>query len=1234
MGKVFRRLVCFFLGLVIGAVATVGGVATSIYYMYGNITVQDLTNGNTENLGDINDYSIEDIIALLLDATKSPDDYTLRDLENKYGMDIQSILEKILGSGLITDEKINEGYLDDLKSISLFSLFSSDGVMGFLNNVSVGAILFFVPDNIISAQERSKLRKYTIGQLIETDEYTGQLGLFGALRDLTVGGLLNGMFKYDPVSGKYVTADGSDSPLNLIANIKLGAIIDTFVTGTSDLANEIVAGGLSSIGELTVGEVLSYVLGKSEIVERIDGLFNGMRIRELFSQDENGNYKFSPINLTDNVKIGGLLGYTYDDENGIWLDKDGKPAKGLLQALASFDATKLYLAITTGDGDVAKIVKNVLLSIGNLKIGDILETLGFEIGEDGYYTNGSLTLKSQLISSLANISIEDIVGEDDFNAKQVLHNLLNSISDYCGDLTIGEGVGELFGIIPDGNGGYKYEDSSKGEINYAVQRILDVKFADITDALAADPIDKALLIDMLRKPLEGVSVGDVLGYTKQGGVWLDAKGNEVSPILGVVADIEFSGLFAILDGDATVSAILEKFAPELSLGQVATAVIPDLTEDDGTYYFKGEAFTDGLSTVLGLKVWQIVSGFEKDGEFDLLSALKDVKVGELLDMKYDEESDLWCFDLIGGARYFTGAINKILGYKLGELLSPSDEYSLNYFLSDLKKITIGGIASTILGYKEIDGEVVNVNGGNVNPNLARLIKSTLSVGDIIDAITGKSQIDILGSVAEIFGDIRIGDLVQIFISEMYEGTDNDGSPVWYRNGTDKFIYILSDLFFVSVQDITNVTKANDVKGKILKAVEVVFGKEHDFERYLSAINGINKKSLYNTLKNEKIYDFVSGILSDDALGYIKEFVGDVYIGNIVDLFMPAYIGAYSPLYDCEWYRSSTEIYVEILNDLFSVKISDIFEVIDAEGVDGKILKAVEVVFGKENIFERYLWDVKYFAENDDVFGALLGEKVYDFAKGIIGDDRLDYLKQLFGEVYIGNIVALFTPATLKNGNWYRDEENVYIEILSDLFSVQINDIFDVIDAEGVEGKILKAVDVIFGDNEFARYLSDIDFIREKGIFNALLDEKVANFVRSVIGDDRVEYLKGLLGNIYIGEIVDLFARAELGGDGLWYTDPDTAYIEILSDIFSVKINDIFDVIDAEGVDGKIRKAVAVIFGEYTFGRYLGSIDYVGDKDFFNALLNEEVYNFVDKLLGDDRLDYLKELFGETYIGDS
>ena len=43
MSKIFKRLLCALLGMIIGMVSTLGAVAATVYYTYGKLTVGDIS---------------------------------------------------------------------------------------------------------------------------------------------------------------------------------------------------------------------------------------------------------------------------------------------------------------------------------------------------------------------------------------------------------------------------------------------------------------------------------------------------------------------------------------------------------------------------------------------------------------------------------------------------------------------------------------------------------------------------------------------------------------------------------------------------------------------------------------------------------------------------------------------------------------------------------------------------------------------------------------------------------------------------------------------------------------------------------------------------------------------------------------------------------------------------------------------------------------------------------------
>ena len=70
-----------------GISATVGGLATSVYYLYGNMTVADVLPEDKDlqdALGDMKDMSAEDFVGLMRRWLDAPDSFDISDLEAKY----------------------------------------------------------------------------------------------------------------------------------------------------------------------------------------------------------------------------------------------------------------------------------------------------------------------------------------------------------------------------------------------------------------------------------------------------------------------------------------------------------------------------------------------------------------------------------------------------------------------------------------------------------------------------------------------------------------------------------------------------------------------------------------------------------------------------------------------------------------------------------------------------------------------------------------------------------------------------------------------------------------------------------------------------------------------------------------------------------------------------------------------------------------------------------------------
>ena len=504
MSKLFKRLMCLLLGIVIGISATVGSIATSVYYLYGNVTVTDILPDDKDRLkdmlGDIGNYSAEDIVALFSKAIKAPENYTIADLERDYGLNLVDLINQVAGKNVIdTDDPDNKPYIDDLKSISLFALLSGQtNFNAFLSDIPLGALLSFIPaETILDKEQREKLRKYSVGSLLATDENTNLPVALDALSDLTVGGVLTNA--YEKVGNEYRAKEGQPQSLNLVANIKLGGFLSP-LTGKTTFGDELVGGGLSSIGALTLGDLYRKIGGENseELAGRLDGFLtdadgNPVKIRDLFAKDisdGNDHYRFVLDKLLDSIKLGTFIGFSRKD--GKWVSTDGEgndtEVTGLLSFLADLNITDLYHALTDS-GSTSDRIHRIILVFGDLTVGHVFETLGFKRDERGKWTKPDGTeFKSELAEKLLDFSVRDIFGDEDqeLTGTQVRLNIVGAVSGLCGDMTLGEGIGELFGIESAREGNNVVYTKNGTRVNSALGRLFDIKIRDIARHIGID----------------------------------------------------------------------------------------------------------------------------------------------------------------------------------------------------------------------------------------------------------------------------------------------------------------------------------------------------------------------------------------------------------------------------------------------------------------------------------------------------------------------------------------------------------------------------------------------------------------------------------------------------------------------------------------------------------------------------------------------------------------------------
>lgn len=684
MSKIFKRLLCALLGMIIGMVSTLGAVAATVYYTYGNLTVGDVSgNKYKDALGDLNSFSVEDIIGLAIKGGKAPENYTFADLEKDYGFDLVAFINQ-LGGGeeeVISTAESNQKYIDDLKKTSVFALFNGDGFQKFMNNLSYGAVLSFIPaSQVFSEQERLKLRRYTLGEMNQKDA-EGQTGLVKALRNVRVGGVLPRIFDYDEQTDKYSVKDGFYKGLNVIANVELDSFID-IVNKKSDWATEICEGGLSSVGKLSVSEILKLCQVPDSVAKHIVSLVGDLKARDLFVKNDEGKYAFKADNLYDNIKVGGALGLEYRDD-GLWYTSSGEAAKGIFQTVASVNLKSLIHAFTDKDNnDALSMARKVALVFGNFSVGNALEMVGYTKGEDGAYTNkNGEEPKMAILSVLSDLKINDVLyGSEAMTWGRIRFKLMSAVKSALiekgkADMTVGEAFGGIIGIKAERADGKVTFTSKNGEkLNTAFVKMLETPVMDYVDAFGQETFEKAKVLAFVNTLMGDIKLGYFVGANDASGKWLDkngaAVGEKYAKIYGItVSDI----LVPIMNGEKNpLQLIVNILGPSSTVGEYVAPLIGVKQTESGEWDYADiklsqlKRFKFAFNKVFNLTLDNFTS--VDKAKTALKDAFRHARLGELAGYTRNDESGAWNFNN-SQLKRFSAVIYKLFDIELKDCTS-------------------------------------------------------------------------------------------------------------------------------------------------------------------------------------------------------------------------------------------------------------------------------------------------------------------------------------------------------------------------------------------------------------------------------------------------------------------------------------------------------------------------------------------------------------------------------------
>ena len=1113
MSKLFKRLLCLLLGFIMGISATVGGLATSVYYLYGNMTVADVLPEDKDlqdALGDMKDMSAEDFVGLMRRWLDAPDSFDISDLESKYGFSTVDLVNKLAGGSSDPDDEKNvikkteenQPYIDDLKSVSIFSLLSGKvGFKDFMADVPAGAVLAFIPsDTVLDGAQREKLRKYSLGQLISTDEVKNQPGILTALSDLTFGGILPGVFEKN--GGVYTVKEGKPQALNLLANIRFGGIFDV-VTGSSDIGTELVEGGLSPIGEMKVGDFL-IDLGVSkegdELPGKLNAIFDEMQIRDLFEKDVTTNkYKFVIDRLLDRVEIGSIMGYT-KKENGTWVQKSGDEeteVNGLLGYLANLNLTDVYHAFAD-EGTVEQKIHNFLLVFGDLSVGDILETFKYTKDENGVWKkpNGE-PVQSELLKSLMDFTIEDVVGDKDseLTGKQIRLNVVAAISKLAGDdLTVAKGLGELFKLKFDEDGnpvkdenGY-YLDENGESVGVFKTRLFDIKFKDLAVAFGGDKIELDAIYGVFEESLGGVTLGNVLGMTYSDGSWKNKDGGEITGIVSLLYDIRFGGVFSLVkelenSKEFSFSNVIRGFLPYASMGDIIAPLLGYSKVGEGNevrYYDKnGGKIEDGLNTVLLLKLWQIAAGFDKNAEFNLKEEIKDVRLGDILNGKCDYDS-LGETEWTIFGRTARGNLAKFFDLTLEQLLMTKSEENTRMLEETVKNISLGSVLAFALKYEEGTGDEYGTILGK-DEKINGVFDAFLKWDYITYAnITGdgfKNKELLRKELNNQFGEFMLGETFVPFAAEkLGDGTYNF-KTLEQASGLVNILFNTSyetifNFIFSEDKDVINFivevlgdTTIGDVVAPVvgMKKVDDAYvlgkGEGKSIGVAISAIldTKIGRIITLLTDKND------NRTITQKLLGGKTNEEGLINLDFMLGQYVETFLGFKYNKADGKWYdKNEKEIYNPV-SRLLSVNMFDLLDHLLSISQKYTADEKKDYLFGiLDGIKIGDLLD-PIIAKNDKLKDKQLIKLISDIVlvdtkgdenKGLVcdlldaGKNKLDVINHYFGKIKLGYVAELFLYAKetdAKNHVWTKnDNGETYPVMLGDIFSVSVEYILDIV----------------------------------------------------------------------------------------------------------------------------------------------------------------------------------------------
>ena len=319
---------------------------------------------------------------------------------------------------------------------------------------------FVAPDS----PENVEVSSFMAALIVKNDgELTKVNEVASTVDEMTVAKLTG--YEYDEVGGKWINEDGEE------AEGVLSALIDLTVKDLSDgdkLSDE--------INDVELSVILGYekhgnVWYETYIEDgHADNVEAGKLMAALFESDGEPVKIGGVSQRIESMSVGEFAGFTYDEENDIWLDEDGEQARGVLASLADLKVTEM-----SDESKLTEKIKHVELGYA----------MGYYLHE---YVNGDGdTVKEWYTDSTMTAKPDGIMGA-------ICDTPVGEIQDRIDETAIGE----LLGYEKSGD---VWLDENDEQPSNVISAIADLKFSELNDN------------KKLTEAIEVLTVADAMGYT-------------------------------------------------------------------------------------------------------------------------------------------------------------------------------------------------------------------------------------------------------------------------------------------------------------------------------------------------------------------------------------------------------------------------------------------------------------------------------------------------------------------------------------------------------------------------------------------------------------------------------------------------------------------------------------------------------------------------------------------------